>query len=233
MALLRTSRPPQLVMMIFLWFVCPAAAWRLPASQTSHNVRMGTSVFETSEAMKLKRLLMTVNDMHTRDELVQLLEGELARALQKSETKLRQANVAEVSMETYLHSASLPDKAERLSSWAELVLANLAQIPAGAQVAIVHNKEGKLVNLEFNTAEFGSPQEEAEDALAKAQRVRRTKSRVDGLRLHTEATLETLRGWQRRVTAAQNDLQTLRVLHLEMLESAKELGMRPAVLRPV
>ena len=126
----------------------------------------------------------------------------------------------------------MAEKAAELERWSALVLDNLDTIPAGATSAVVHDDFGTPVVLQFDTAKYASPREQAEAEARMARKLFVQQSKVDKLRHKNGGTAAALKGWQRRVrvAAARGEAPALHALRSKLLQSRKRLGLRSAHL---
>ena len=123
-------------------------------------------------------------------------------------------------------------KAERLSQWATLVVANLYRIPSTVDSFIVEDWEngGRPVELRFAAGE-GTPKEQADAAFKKARRMRRGSAVVATLLQESDVRVRKLTSWRERVmaavgTAKERDDHALQDLHAEVLREAKKLKLK-------
>lgn len=114
--------------------------------------------------------------------------------------------------------------AERLSTWATLVVANLYRIDNDATSVVVEDWEngGAPTTLTFDASE-GSPKQQADKAFAKARRLRRGSAVVSGLLEQSAARARALEQWRARSGAAAEEDSLLRA---EIRRAAKGLDLK-------
>lgn len=135
-------------------------------------------------------------------------------------------NAEQRKRSSLLKEAEAAKKAERLSAWATLVVANLYRIDSNAESVVVEDWEngGQATELRFD-AKGGTPREQADKAFAKARKMRRGSAVVAELIQQSETREGRLATWRERsVGAAQDDVLQQGLLS-EIMRDAKKLKL--------